>query len=370
MGGSQDDQKAKDEDDLVEGSDDGSEDDALSQIPARYFKPVGEADWKGKGQQLDNCLIITEADHISCCLNTALTSTDLSSGLTLTARKEMDSVAKSDLPLGVLGDASEPGPLLQDQVLDPWESVGDGGLAIEQEVVGPGDLLKNSEHDVTNRDVVGLAGDDQLPKVKGKKKSAPNIRVCEVNPANLEVHFRRSLSLEELCLLEDLKNLCSGFGKDASGSNVWNFVLSAPDNGGYISVGFSPTGRMVGSSAVAGWVAADGTATAKQYFLGGTSSGSCPPDKGKLALTPAVQPTIVSKGSRLYLAFQFSGQPLTNVIYAVGPTGKLPGSSGLLSQHQDMAAGTIKLPSGTSGGGGGGSPAAGGGGGTRARMTK
>ncbi|KAG8096789.1 hypothetical protein GUJ93_ZPchr0013g34289 [Zizania palustris] len=177
---------------------------------ARYFKPVGEADWKGKGQQLDNCLIITEADPISCCLNTALTSTDLSSGLTLTARKEMDSVAKSDWPLGVLGDASEPGHLLQDQVLDPWESVGDGGLAIEQEVVGPGDLLKNSEHDVTNQDVVGLAGDDQLPKVKGKKKSAPNIRVCEANPANLEVHFRRSLSLEELCLLEDLKNLCSG----------------------------------------------------------------------------------------------------------------------------------------------------------------
>ncbi|KAL5228351.1 hypothetical protein ABZP36_016616 [Zizania latifolia] len=153
------------------------------------------------------------------------------------------------------------------------------------------------------------------------------------------------------------------FGKDASGSNVWNFVLSAPNNGGYISVGFSPTGRMVGSSAVAGWVAADGTATAKQYFLGGTSSGSCPPDKGKLALSPAAQPAIVSKGSRLYLAFQFSGQPLTNVIYAVGPTGKLPGSSGLLSQHQDMAAGTIKLPGGTSGGGGGGSPAASGGGG-------
>ncbi|KAG8094720.1 hypothetical protein GUJ93_ZPchr0012g19253 [Zizania palustris] len=154
------------------------------------------------------------------------------------------------------------------------------------------------------------------------------------------------------------------FGKDASGSNVWNFVLSAPDNGGYISVGFSPTGRMVGSSAVAGWVAADGTATANQYFLGGTSSGSCPPNKGKLALTPDAQPAIVSKGSRLYLAFQFSGQPLTDVIYAVGPPGTLPGSSGLLARHQDMSIGTITLPSGTSGGsGGGGSPATGGGGG-------
>ncbi|KAG8054366.1 hypothetical protein GUJ93_ZPchr0001g29319 [Zizania palustris] len=121
---------------------------------------------------------------------------------------------------------------------------------------------------------------------------------------------------------------------------------------------------MVGSSAVAGWIAADGTATANQYFLGGTSSGSCPPNKGKLALTPDAQPAIVSKGSRLYLAFQFSGQPLTDVIYAVGPPGTLPGSSGLLARHQDMSIGTITLPSGTSGGsGGGGSPATGGGGG-------
>jgi len=107
---------------------------------------------------------------------------------------------------------------------------------------------------------------------------------------------------------------------------VWSFVLSAPDNGGYISVGFSPTGRMVGSSAVAGWVTAAGAGSARQYYLGGTSSGSCPPDQGKLALARgAAAPTIVSKGSRLYLAFQLVGQPLTDVVYAVGPSGSLPG---------------------------------------------
>ncbi|CAO2167355.1 unnamed protein product [Urochloa humidicola] len=146
------------------------------------------------------------------------------------------------------------------------------------------------------------------------------------------------------------------FGK-ASGSNVWSFVLSAPDNGGYISMGFSPTGRMVGSSAVAGWAG-----SARQYYLGGTSSGSCPPDKGNLALARGAT-VAVSKGSRLYLAFQLTGKsPLTDVIYAVGPSGTLPGSNGLLPRHQDMASGTISLSGGGTGGAGGGSPATGGGG--------
>ncbi|CAD6235551.1 unnamed protein product [Miscanthus lutarioriparius] len=149
------------------------------------------------------------------------------------------------------------------------------------------------------------------------------------------------------------------FGKAAPGSNAWSFVLSAPDNGGYISIGFSPTGRMVGSSAVAGWVTAAGAGSARQYYLGGTTSRSCPPDQGKLTLASgAAAPTVVSKGSRLYLAFQLAGQPLTDIVYAVGPSGTLPGSNGLLPQHQDMAAGTISLSGGTSGGG---SPATGGG---------
>ncbi|OEL21176.1 Cytochrome b561 and DOMON domain-containing protein [Dichanthelium oligosanthes] len=153
------------------------------------------------------------------------------------------------------------------------------------------------------------------------------------------------------------------FGKSGTGSNVvWTFVLSAPDNGGYISIGFSPTGRMVGSSAVAGWVTSAGAGSARQYYLGGTSSRSCPPDQGKLTLARgAAAPTIVSKGSRLYLAFQLAGQPLTDVVYAVGPRGSLPGSNGLLPQHQDMAAGTISLSGGSSSGSGSGSPATGGG---------
>ncbi|GJM92213.1 hypothetical protein PR202_ga08654 [Eleusine coracana subsp. coracana] len=146
------------------------------------------------------------------------------------------------------------------------------------------------------------------------------------------------------------------FGKASNSSSAWSFVLSAPDNGGYISIGFSPTGRMVGSSAVAGW--AGSKSKARQYYLGGTSSSACPPDQGDLAL--ASSPTVASKGSRLYLAFQLTGQPLADVVYAVGPSGTVPGSNGLLPRHQDMASGSISL---SGGGSGGGSPATGGGGG-------
>ncbi|KAK3166214.1 hypothetical protein QOZ80_1AG0042880 [Eleusine coracana subsp. coracana] len=106
---------------------------------------------------------------------------------------------------------------------------------------------------------------------------------------------------------------------------------------------------MVGSSAVAGWAGSK----ARQYYLGGTSSSACPPDQGDLVL--ASSPTVASKGSRLYLAFQLTGQPLTDVVYAVGPSGSVPGSNGLLPRHQDMASGSISLS--------GGSPATGGGGG-------
>jgi hypothetical protein len=146
--------------------------------------------------------------------------------------------------------------------------------------------------------------------------------------------------------VRDIGVMCLQFGKAATASNVWSFVLSAPDSGGYISIGFSPTGRMVGSTAVAGWATSGGGAgSARRYYLGGTSSRACPPDQGKLTLARA--PTVVAKASRLYLAFQLAGQPLTDVVYAVGPSGSLPGSSGFLPQHQDMAAGTISLSGGS-----------------------
>ncbi|KAF8664004.1 hypothetical protein HU200_055020 [Digitaria exilis] len=144
--------------------------------------------------------------------------------------------------------------------------------------------------------------------------------------------------------------------RQGAGNNVWSFVLSAPDNGGYIAIGFSRPGGWWGAAPCrVATGAGAGSSAARQYYLGGTSSSSCPPDQGKLALVAAARPTVVSKGSRLYLAFQLAGQPLTDVVYAVGPTGSLPGPTGFspstghgVRHHQ-----LVRSGSGT----GGGSPA-------------
>lgn len=134
------------------------------------------------------------------------------------------------------------------------------------------------------------------------------------------------------------------YGKSGK-NNTWSFVLSAPDGGGYVSVGFSSGGAMVGSSAVAGWKTAGGVGVAKQYYLGGTSAGSCPPDQGSLALVPGTT-LLAARSSRLYLAFQFTApQPAPYLIYAVGPSGAQL-SGGYLVRHRSYASARVDYATG------------------------
>jgi hypothetical protein len=137
---------------------------------------------------------------------------------------------------------------------------------------------------------------------------------------------------------------CEQYGNSAKGT--WSFVLSAPDNGAYVSVGFSQDGAMVGSSAVAGWTTgAGGVGVAKQFRLGGTSPGRCPPDQGSLALVPGTT-LLVAQASRLYLAFQFTAaKPAPYLIYAVGPSGaKLSGN--YLVQHRSYSSAAVNYATG------------------------
>ncbi|CAL9108192.1 unnamed protein product [Musa textilis] len=90
-----------------------------------------------------------------------------------------------------------------------------------------------------------------------------------------------------------------------AGPSLWSFVLSAPDTGAYVAVGFSPDGKMVGSSAVVGWTPSGGAGIVKQYYLGGYSSSQCPPDQGSLPLAQGSS-LLLSQNSRLYLAFQLN----------------------------------------------------------------
>ncbi|KAJ3708207.1 hypothetical protein LUZ61_011912 [Rhynchospora tenuis] len=139
-------------------------------------------------------------------------------------------------------------------------------------------------------------------------------------------------------------------------SNTWSFVLSAPDRGTYIAIGFSNNGNMVKNSALAGWISSNGgPGIVKQYYLGGYSSGSCPPDQGSLPLV-ANTSVIISQSSQLYLAFQLNTQmpQWSHLIYAVGPSGSLP-SSNYLPEHSSKASGTVDYSGGTVSGASGGS---------------
>ncbi|KAF3329423.1 putative ferric-chelate reductase 1 [Carex littledalei] len=113
---------------------------------------------------------------------------------------------------------------------------------------------------------------------------------------------------------------------------------------------------MTGNSVMAGWISSNGgTGVVKQYYLGGYSSGSCPPDQGSLPLV-ANTSVIVSQSSQLYLAFQLNTTmpQWSHLIYAVGPSGSLP-SNNYLPEHSSKASSSVEYSAGTVSGAGSGS---------------
>ncbi|KAE8663258.1 Cytochrome b561 and DOMON domain-containing protein [Hibiscus syriacus] len=131
-------------------------------------------------------------------------------------------------------------------------------------------------------------------------------------------------------------------------SNVWSFVLSAPDTNSFVGMGFSSDGQMVGSSAVVGWISADGTGTMKQYFLGGQRPNLVIPDEGNLTIVEN-STSITSQSSRVYMAFQLSSsQPRSRVLYSVGQIGVIPSSPGFaLAEHRDKVSTRLNYVTGT-----------------------
>ncbi|XWS75951.1 hypothetical protein CRYUN_Cryun01aG0135700 [Craigia yunnanensis] len=132
-------------------------------------------------------------------------------------------------------------------------------------------------------------------------------------------------------------------------SNVWSFVLSAPDTNSFVAMGFSSNGMMVGSSAMVGWISADGKGTVKPYFLGGQRPNLVLPDQGNLTIV-SNSSSITFQSSRLYMAFQLNtSQPLSRVIYSVGQIGVIPSSPGYaLAEHRDKVSTLLNYVTGTS----------------------
>lgn len=92
-------------------------------------------------------------------------------------------------------------------------------------------------------------------------------------------------------------------------------ILSAPYTVGWVGIGFSRDGKMVGSSAMVGWINKHGHAKIKQYYLRGNKSSEVIVNKGELPLN-TVPAAVATNGAEIYLAFQlkttipFGKQPI------------------------------------------------------------
>ncbi|KAF9615525.1 hypothetical protein IFM89_024152 [Coptis chinensis] len=129
-------------------------------------------------------------------------------------------------------------------------------------------------------------------------------------------------------------------------SNLWSFVLSTPNTNSYVAIGFSTNGRMVGSSAIVGWIPGDGMGVVKQYYLGATNPSQVVPDQGSLQLVNN-STAIIMESSRLYMSFQLNTtQPESRLLYAVGQTNIIPTSNNVLTQHQDKVSTRLNYASG------------------------
>lgn len=132
-------------------------------------------------------------------------------------------------------------------------------------------------------------------------------------------------------------------------TNVWSFLLSAPNMNSWVGVGLSKNGLMVGSSAIVGWIDQSGSGISKQYYLGGQSPSLVVTDQGNLDIVNN-HTSILVQGSTIYLVFQLNfSTPLTsaNILYAVGPQNSLP-SNNVLPQHQDKVSTVLDFSTGMS----------------------
>ncbi|KAH9603430.1 hypothetical protein KSS87_012635, partial [Heliosperma pusillum] len=124
-----------------------------------------------------------------------------------------------------------------------------------------------------------------------------------------------------------------------AGIGLWSFLLSAYNPSSWIAIAFSTKNEMVGSSAMVGWMYLNGTGKVLQYDLQGKDSNSVLPDKGNLTVI-VNSSALFMQSNRMYMAFQLSTpQPLTNLLYALGPPSTLPiDNNGLkLSLHRRLS---------------------------------
>ncbi|KAK7285788.1 hypothetical protein RJT34_20569 [Clitoria ternatea] len=130
--------------------------------------------------------------------------------------------------------------------------------------------------------------------------------------------------------------------------DITTIILSAPYTVGWVGIGFSRDGMMVGSSAMVGWINKHGHAKIKQFYLRGRKQSEVIVDKGELPLNNA-PPAVATNGAEIYIAFQlqttipFGKQP---ILLAFSP--KHP-QNHHLPKHQDKTAIIFDFSTGSTG---------------------
>ncbi|KAL5160821.1 Cytochrome b561 and DOMON domain-containing protein [Glycine soja] len=125
-------------------------------------------------------------------------------------------------------------------------------------------------------------------------------------------------------------------------------ILSAPYTIGWVGIGFSRDGMMVGSSAMVGWISKHGHAKIKQFYLRGRKQSEVIIDKGELLLNN-IPAAVATNGAEIHMAFQlqmttpFQKQP---ILLAFGS--KYP-QNHHLSKHEDKTAIVFDFSAGSTG---------------------
>ncbi|MCO5603464.1 hypothetical protein L7F22_057614 [Adiantum nelumboides] len=113
-----------------------------------------------------------------------------------------------------------------------------------------------------------------------------------------------------------------------------SIVLSANFASNWFSMGFSPTGAMIGSSAMVGYMSSmGGNGVVNQYYLAGKTSDEVNVHQGNLTIVPK-SGTVTLQNQTMYMAFQIDVNNMlaasSKVIYAYGFNGITPNSSGYI----------------------------------------
>lgn len=125
-------------------------------------------------------------------------------------------------------------------------------------------------------------------------------------------------------------------------------ILSAPYTIGWVGIGFSRDGMMVGSSAMVGWISKHGHAKIKQFYLRGRKQSEVIVDKGELPLSN-VPAAVATNGAEIHLAFQLQmTTPFQKQAILLAFGSKYP-QNHHLPKHQDKAAIMFDFSSGSTG---------------------